>query len=190
MKVKVLLTIFVLLAFGNQYFGQNTTRIKQKKIYDPVEIYKNPQFNISYKADSANLSLTLFRNDEPILTIDSIGRFSFGKNSPKYKLDVCGSIRASEELIVETNEWCDFVFNENYKLQPLSERISFIKEQKHLPYMKPEKSVTENGIQITETMKGLLQNIEELYLYIEILNERINKLENENQQLKQKCLSE
>ncbi|MEJ5266388.1 MAG: hypothetical protein WHW07_01100 [Bacteroidales bacterium] len=190
MKVKVLLAIFIIAAFANQYFGQNTSRTKQKKYYEAVEIYKNPQFSISYEADSANSSLTLFRNDEPILNIDSLGRFSFGKNSPQYKLDVCGTIRASEELIVETNDWCDYVFHENYKLQPLSERLNLIKKQKHLPYLKPEKSVTENGIQITETIKGLLQNIEELYLYIEILNERINNLENENQDLKQKCLSE
>jgi len=36
---------------------------------------------------------------------------------------------------IQTNWWCDFVFEDKYKLRPLTEVESFIKTQKHLPDM-------------------------------------------------------
>lgn len=118
-------------------------------------------------------------NDNQAITIKSDGFTGFGTKKPQHRLDVCGTIRASEELIVETNEWCDFVFRADYALQPFEQRIEQVKENKHLPYIRPESEITESGVPVSETLTGLLRNVEELYLYIEQLEKRISSLETE-----------
>jgi hypothetical protein len=107
-----------------------------------------------------------------------------------HKLAVDGTIGA-REIKVETTSWSDFVFEENYQLKDLEEVESFIEENKHLPDIPCEKEVLENGIQLGEMDAKLLQKIEELTLYMieqnkktEALLERVNVLENENEQLK------
>lgn len=60
-----------------------------------------------------------------------------------------------------------------------------IKKQKHLPWIKSENHVVEQGVSVSETIKGLLQNVEEMYLYMEIMEKRIKQLEEENKVLKQ-----
>lgn len=123
-------------------------------------------------------------NESQNITLKPNGNVGLGTKNPQYRLDVCGSIRASEELMVETNEWCDFVFRADYVLQPFEHRIQQIKENEHLPYIRPESEITESGIPVSETLTGLLRNVEELYLYIEQLEQRITQLEEENQNLK------
>lgn len=118
------------------------------------------------------------------ITVKPDGFTGFGTKNPQHRLDVCGTIRASEELIVEVNEWCDFVFRADYALQPFEQRIEQVKENKHLPYIRPQSEITELGVPISETLTGLLRNVEELYLYIEQLEKRISSLETENNQLK------
>lgn len=122
-------------------------------------------------------------NNIQTITVKSDGFTGFGTKNPQHRVDVCGTIRASEELIVEAHEWCDFVFDEDYIPQPFNERMDLIKSQKHLPYVRSEEEITNSGISVSETISGLLRNIEELYLYIENLEERINILEEENKKL-------
>jgi hypothetical protein len=128
--------------------------------------------------------LGILFNENQTITVKSDGYTGFGTKNPEYRVDVCGSIRASEELIVEANKWCDFVFDEEYQLQPFQQRILTIKKDKHLPYIKPEEEILNSGVPISETLTGLLQNVEELYLYIEQLENRIKTLEEENKNLK------
>lgn len=131
-----------------------------------------------------NGDIGVFINEAQTITIKKDGFTGFGTSNPQHRVDVCGTIRASEELIVETHEWCDFVFNDSYILQPFSERMSVIKANKHLPYLSKEEDVLNNGISVSETLNGLLQNVEEMYLYIEQLENRIKTLEEENSKLK------
>ena len=131
-----------------------------------------------------NGDFQILLNEQANMIITSEGNLGFGNTNPQYKLDVCGGIRASEELIIEANEWCDFVFNEDYYQEDFSTRMKFIYENKHLPYILPEKQIVSDGIPVTETLTGLLRNVEELYLYIEKLEERVNLLEEENKNLK------
>jgi hypothetical protein len=123
-------------------------------------------------------------NEEKVITVLSDGKTGFGTDNPQYRIDVCGSIRASEEIIVEPNGWCDFVFSNEYVLESLHDRLSGIYIDKHLPYIKSESEIMENGMPVTETITGLLRNVEELYLYVEKLERRIDELEEENQSLK------
>lgn len=71
-------------------------------------------------------------------------------------------------------------------MQLFNTRLELIKSQKHLPYIPSKDEINSNGLQISETISGLVRNIEELYLYIEQMEKRIQLLEEENKQLKEK----
>lgn len=120
-----------------------------------------------------------------IMHLSNEGNVGIGTGKPNYKLDVNGIIRSRSEIIICSSDWCDFVFNSDYKLEPFQTRIHNIKKQKHLPWIMPEKQVIEQGVSVSETIKGVLQNVEEIYLYMEQMQERIKKLEEENHLLKQ-----
>ena len=147
---------------------------------------------LSASREGADLKLTLSEsadfgvmlNEHNVLTISTEGNAGFGMDKPEYRVDVCGSIRASEEIVVETNEWCDYVFEKAYQLESFDDRMNSINENKHLPYIQPEDEILENGMPVNETITGLLRNVEELYLYVEKLEARISELEDENHSLK------
>ncbi|MFH1004319.1 MAG: hypothetical protein V1781_02310, partial [Bacteroidota bacterium] len=115
------------------------------------------------------------------VTIDA--NVGIGTNTPQYKLDVCGIIRAEEMKVNLLG--CDFVFENSYKLMSLSELEMFIKQNKHLPEILPAKEMeTDNGVLIGEMQTKLLQKIEELTLYIIQQNKRIEELEKKSNQSK------
>ena len=117
-------------------------------------------------------------------TVNDNENVGIGTENPQNALDVAGTIR-SKEWIVEQTGWNDFVFDDNYNLPSLKEREEQILLNKHLPYILPEKQILEDGAPMGSTITGLLQNTEELYLYLFQLNEKIQSLENENKDFKQ-----
>ncbi|SNY99686.1 hypothetical protein [Flagellimonas pacifica] len=125
------------------------------------------------------------------LTINtSNGNVGIGtKNAGSWKLAIKGKIRA-EEIKVETG-WADYVFKENYNLPTLVEVEKHIQEKGHLINIPSAKEVKENGIQLGEMSKLLLEKIEELTLYTlqqqKQLNEKkqgLKKMEIELTQIK------
>jgi len=62
--------------------------------------------------------------------------------------------------------WADYVFKEDYHLPTLEEVEKHIKEKGHLINIPSAKEVNDNGIQLGEMNKLLLEKIEELTLYI------------------------
>lgn len=93
------------------------------------------------------------------------GNVGIGTASPDEKLAVNGTVRALKVKVTQTG-WADFVFAQDYKLPPLMEVERFIRENRHLPDMPSEKEVAENGLDVGEMNKKLLQKVEELTLYI------------------------
>ncbi|MDQ7949181.1 MAG: hypothetical protein REI93_10060, partial [Pedobacter sp.] len=81
------------------------------------------------------------------------------------RLSVNGRIRA-HEIKVETANWPDYVFDDDYKNVPLPQLEQFIKLHKHLPDVPSAKVVAENGIELGEMNKLLLKKIEELTLHL------------------------
>ena len=78
---------------------------------------------------------------------------------------------------VTLDSFADFVFHDDYILEPIEHIKDFISVNGHLPDIPKEEYVLENGIEIGEFSTLLLKKIEELYLYLIIQNERINELE-------------
>nr|WP_299170384.1 hypothetical protein [uncultured Allomuricauda sp.] len=105
------------------------------------------------------------------------GGLGIGTSNPgTYKLAVNGNIRA-KEIKVETG-WADYVFKEDYDLPTLKEVEKHIQEKGHLINIPSAKEVEENGIQLGEMNKLLLEKIEELTLYTLEQEKKINALKN------------
>lgn len=95
----------------------------------------------------------------------------------KYQLFVYKGILSEDYAIAPKSTWADFVFNNNFKLRPLSDVEKFINANKHLPDVPSAKEVSENGYSQHDMNKVLLQKIEELTLYILEQQKKIETLE-------------
>ena len=102
------------------------------------------------------------------------------------KLAVDGTIKA-RRVIVETANWCDYVFADSYNLIDLDSLESYILEYNHLPEMTSENEAIENGVDLNEMTKNLLKRAEENTLYI-IQLEKENKVLRKSQDELQKRL--
>ncbi|MBB6498237.1 hypothetical protein [Pedobacter cryoconitis] len=116
------------------------------------------------------------------IVIDGAGNVGMGMLSPAEKLSVNGSIRA-KAIKVESQNWPDYVFDEDYKVNSLLEVEQFIKTNKHLPEMPSAKEVDANGIELGEMNKLLLKKIEELTLHLIDQQKTINKQGKQIEQL-------
>ncbi len=115
--------------------------------------------------------------------VNANGHTGIGKAaSTTNALEVCGTIRATE-VIVETG-WCDFVFEDDYRLAPLSEVESFIKSNKHLPGIPPAVEVESQGVKVAEMSRNFILKIEELTLYTIEQEKQITNLQAQIEELK------
>lgn len=104
--------------------------------------------------------------------------FGIGTRYPQYKLDVRGTIRANE-IIVNTVNGADYVFEDTYNLRSLDEVQNYIQQNKHLPEIPSAIEMQKNGVNMNELQIQLLQKVEELTLYIIQQDQRIQELENQ-----------
>lgn len=93
------------------------------------------------------------------------GNVGIGINNPDSKLSVNGDIRA-KEVKVETVNWPDYVFSENYNLPSLSQVKDHIKKKGHLINIPSAQIIEKKEIELGEMNRLLLEKIEELTLYI------------------------
>lgn len=103
-----------------------------------------------------------------------------------YLLSVAGKIICTELRVANTTSWPDYVFADNYRLRSLEEVARHIQTEKHLPGVPSAAEVAENGIEVGEMQKVMMEKIEELTLYLidlkkqnEQLQHRIQQLENQ-----------
>ncbi len=112
------------------------------------------------------------------LFIASDGRIGIGTTDLQtgYLVSVDGQILAEEVKIQNSDQWYDFVFDDDYNLPHLSQLEGFIKQNKHLPDVPSAKQVSEEGINLGEMNGILLKKIEELTLYIIEQQKQIDEL--------------
>ena len=104
-----------------------------------------------------------------------------------YKLYVSNGILAEKVKVALKSgvNWADHVFAKDYNLKPLNEVEAFIKLNKHLPGVpSAETLVKEGGIDVNQMFAKQMEKIEELTLYMIDQNKRLEKLEQENCELK------
>jgi hypothetical protein len=126
----------------------------------------------------------------PLILNGSGGNVGIGTTNPTERLSVKGRIRA-QEVVVDNNNWSDYVLADDYKLQSLASVEAQIKTNKHLPGVPSAQEVAEKGVSLGDMQAVLLAKIEELTLHqiqqekrLNAQSDRIEHLESENAELK------
>ncbi|WP_202912428.1 hypothetical protein [Sphingobacterium olei] len=138
-----------------------------------------------YKTNDAQnrlgLSEFFFLHPEAVKSYDGLmvqynaqGNVGIGANATSDKLAVNGNIRA-KEIKVETANWPDYVFSEEYELMPLSAIEQYIRDNGHLPEIPKATQVEKDGLSLGEMNKLLLKKIEELTLHLIEKEKQINE---------------
>jgi hypothetical protein len=147
-------------------------------------ILDNNEIIVRNNATTAGSSADLFiqhDNGNVILCGNENGGVGIGITSGTsiplgYMLAVDGKI-ISEELKVQlSGGWPDYVFDKGYKLPSLSELRQFITENRHLPNIPSAAQVEQQGIEVGDMQKRMMEKIEELTLYILDLQMQIDVL--------------
>lgn len=79
-------------------------------------------------------------------------------------------------LKVTLTDWPDYVFSGNHTLMPLGELEAYVNEHSHLPGVPTAEEIEENGADLGEMNKVLMEKVEELTLYIIDLQKQINEM--------------
>lgn len=106
-------------------------------------------------------------------------------NNQPYRLYVRGGIKA-EEIKVEmcAGSWCDYVFRSDYHLTPLSEVAQHIQEKGHLHNIASASTIENEGLELKSITINQQEKIEEIFLHLIKMEQRVNALEAENKQLR------
>ncbi|MEZ4688371.1 MAG: hypothetical protein R3B47_20615 [Bacteroidia bacterium] len=98
-----------------------------------------------------------------------------GRNISSYNLFVRGGI-LTDELLVKV-PWADYVFSEDYSLMSFDDLRSFIALEGHLPNIPAAEEVEADGLEIASMTVLQQEKIEEAFLYILQLEEKVRALE-------------
>lgn len=118
-----------------------------------------------------------------------IGTNSLASSALGYRLSVQGKIISEGYRCQLAFAWPDYVFSNEYNLLTIPELEKDIIKTGHLPGLPSAKTVAKEGIALEEIQAKLIEKVEEMTLYIIQMNKKIDKLESENQKLKNKINS-
>ena len=104
-----------------------------------------------------------------------------GQTATGYVVSIEGKAIAAEFKVQSVASWPDYVFADNYTLNPLSYVKDFIAKNKHLPNIPAAAEIEKNGMEMGDMTKRLLEKVEELTLYIIDLQEQLNEMKKNNQ---------
>ena len=123
----------------------------------------------------------------PRLRIHSTGDVTIGTTFPAtgYRLSVDGKIISEELKVQMSHSWPDYVFEDSYDLMSLPSVKRFISEHKHLPGLPSANTVEEeDGIELGEMNRLLVEKVEELTLHMIRLHEEVEQMKEEIRELK------
>jgi hypothetical protein len=145
-----------------------------------MNLYGGCQLAVYGKIGAGSISTTsMVINSTGIASLNDAASVSHG-----YLLSVDGKIGAREVNVSLASPFPDYVFKPEYKLLSLSEVERHIRQRGQLPEMPSAEQVKNDGLDVAKTTTLLVQKIEELTLYLIELNKKVEKLEVENQSLK------
>jgi len=116
--------------------------------------------------------------DNERMRILSSGEVSIGTTAVPagYLLSVDGKVIAEEMRVKPSNFW-DEVFEVDYDLMSIEEKQKFTETNKHLPSFAPESEIVDEGMEVGKSFADVAKELEEAYLYIYQLNDKMKKLE-------------
>ena len=130
-------------------------------------------------------------NDEGNLYLNYLGQGqaltirSESDNRKLLELENDGLLR-SRKIRIDLESWSDFVFEEDYQLMPLADLKVYIAKNNHLPDIPSEGELVEEGLDLAEMNKLLMQKVEELTLYLLDQSDKTEQLQKEIEALKLK----
>ncbi|MEP6712221.1 MAG: hypothetical protein ABJA37_07395 [Ferruginibacter sp.] len=137
-------------------------------------------YNGGYKSfiSQASSELYIGVNGGPLhLDATQIAIGAVVAGSTAYKLAVNGKIICEEVKVkLVSSGWPDYVFANDYKLQPLHQVEQFIQTNKHLPNIPSAAEVEKDGIALGDMQKRMMEKIEEMTLYIIDLQKQVSTL--------------
>nr|WP_199158584.1 hypothetical protein [Pedobacter sp. ASV2] len=164
-----------------------------KRFYSPNDpgayMSLNYQYGITFHTGiTSALNTEVSSSDNEVMRITHSGNIGIGTTSPKERLAVNGNISVNgkigaKEVKVEAKDWPDYVFAKDYVLPTLAETEKHIKEKGHLQGIPSATEVKENGVELGEMNKKLLQKIEELTLHLIQKDKEIAELFNRVKQI-------
>lgn len=131
----------------------------------------------SYKAVKDNY--TIFKIDDfEIMRLLAGGGVGIGTTTVPtgYSLAIDGKVIAEEMRVKPSNFW-DEVFETDYDLMSIEEKQNFTTTNKHLPSFTPESEIVDEGMDVGKSFADVAKELEEAYLYIYQLNDKMKALE-------------
>jgi hypothetical protein len=157
----------------------------------PSPCVGTPAKDIIFNPPSSNLFAVRgsvgFFTRTPTTDFQIAGRVQVGSGAPAagYQLSVNGRMICTEARVQSNAAWPDYVFESNYQLPTLESIEKHILQHKHLPGIPSAATVEQEGFDLGNMNRLLLEKIEELTLHLIDLKkentklaERIAKLEN------------
>lgn len=156
------------------YYRLRILNSSLETIYDPNTGINSGECQIK--------EIELYRNIDTDFIVTTNGNIGVGLENPTEKLHVSGNILASGSITP------DYVFESyfegksqlkpGYQFTELEETIEFTKKHHHLPGIPSAKEVEQQGgIIINQAVEQNLEKIEELYLHLYELHQKVNALE-------------
>jgi hypothetical protein len=147
------------------------------------------QFSYGYKInvyDETTKGFAIFSNlyNKEVFAMRADGQLTISNDQQKIlQLEPNGLLR-SRHIKVDLDNWADYVFDEGYPLMPLNEVENFIEANGHLPNVPSAEEMIENGLDVEETNRMLMEKVEELTLYLIEQHKEIDALKAEIDTLK------
>ena len=160
------------------------------RLYDSqMSLVQHEQAGISFETPGGELLLDKYGNvgvgaihQGYRLNVAGASRFT-GAVAMQSSLTVGGGLHCDAQgnlkvkrLRVTLTDWPDYVFGEGYRLPSLGEVERYVREHSHLPGVPSAKEVEQDGADLGEMNRLLLQKVEELTLYIIDLQKQVNEL--------------